>query len=76
VSNTPQFALYAKRTSPVLVEASPFDKFARRADLSLSDLLVPSLRLSDCADQSRERFGLTMGAGRQDQPNPITGLAK
>jgi hypothetical protein len=35
----------------VLVESSPFGKFARRADLSLSDPLVPNLPLSDCPDQ-------------------------
>jgi hypothetical protein len=35
-----------------------------------------TLHASYCPDQSGNRFGLTMGAGRQDQPNLITHFAK
>ena len=48
----------------------------RRLGAGFKASSAPCLRLSDCPDGSGNRFGLIMGAGRQDQPSLITRFAK
>ena len=57
------------------MEASPLGKLPHRANLALSNPLVPCLRLSDCSNHSGIRAGL-LGARLQNQSNLVSPFCK